>query len=178
MDKATAIKQRAQAHVQRGSFKEAQVEYQKLLVLTPVDPYAFILLGDLALRMGQRAEAIKRYTEASDSYEQQGLCRNAIAVLKRVLRLDPSQVNQLRRLADLYSREGLITESVTHYLDYGTACLKLNRPDDTRQVLEIVAQLGAQNHKVALRVIALCEALGDKQRAALELRRVAQEREG
>jgi tetratricopeptide (TPR) repeat protein len=177
LDKATAIKQRAQAHIHRGSFKEAMVEYQKLLALTPVDPYAYILLGDLALRMGKRADAIKRYTEAADGYEQQGFCRNAIAVLKRVLRLDPSQVDQLRRLADLYSREALITEAVTHYLDYGTACLKLKRPDDCRQVLEIVSQLGAQNHKVALRVIALCEALGDKERAALELLRVASELE-
>jgi len=177
LDKATAIKQRAQAHIHRGSFKEAQAEYQKLLALTPIDPYAYILLGDLALRMGRRADAIKRYTEAADGYEQQGFCRNAIAVLKRVLRLDPGQVDQLRKLADLYSRENLITESVTHYLDYGTACLKLDRPDDTRHVLEIVAQLGAQNHKVAIRVIALCEALGDKERAALELLRVAAELE-
>ena len=173
MDKATAIKQRAQAHIQRGSFKAAQVEFQKLLTLTPIDPYAYILLGDLALRMDYRDDAIKRYTEAGDAYEQQGLGRNAIAVLKRVLRLDPGQVNQLRRLADLYSREGLLTEAVTHYLDYGTACLKLGRQDDTRQVLEIVAQLGTPNLKVALRVIALCEALGDKQRAAIELLRMA-----
>jgi len=177
VDKAAAIKQRAQAHIQRGSFKEAQVEFQKLLTLTPIDPYAYILLGDLALRMDHRDDAIKRYTEAGDAYEQQGFCRNAIAVLKRVLRLDPGQVNQLRRLADLYSREGLLTEAVTHYLDYGTACLKLNRQDDTRQVLEIVAQLGTVNLKVALRVIALCEALGDKERAAIELLRVANELE-
>jgi tetratricopeptide (TPR) repeat protein len=177
VDKATAIKQRAQAHIQRGSFKEAQVEFQKLLTLTPIDPYAYILLGDLALRMDHRDDAIKRYTEAGDAYEQQGFCRNAIAVLKRVLRLDPGQVNQLRRLADLYSREGLLTEAVAHYLDYGTACLKLDRQDDTRQVLEIVTQLGTPNLKVALRVIALCEALGDKQRAAIELLRVAAELE-
>src|SRR5687767_12140110 len=108
LDKATAIKQKAQAHIQRGALKEALAEYQRLLALTPIDPYTYILLGDLAVRMGSRDESIHRYKQAADAYETLGFYRNAIAVLKKVLRLDAGQVDQLRRLADLYSRENLL----------------------------------------------------------------------
>ena len=173
MDKATAIKQKAQAHIQRGALKEALAEYQRLLTLTPIDPYAYILLGDLAVRMGSGDESIHRYKQAADAYETLGFYRNAIAVLKKVLRLDAGQVDQLRRLADLYSREGLLAESVDHYLDFGLACLKRNRKDDTKQVLEILAQLGTPNIKVSMRIVSLCEAVGDRDRGAGELVRMA-----
>jgi tetratricopeptide (TPR) repeat protein len=177
VDKATAIKQRAQALINRGAHSEAMAEYEKLLSLDIVNPYAYILLGDLAARMGNRTEALKRYGEATEAYETQGLFRNAIAVLKKMLRIDSSEFATLRRLADLYASEGLVTEAVSHYLDYGTRCLKAEQEDDTREVLEIVTKLGSPNARVAMKVADLCKAVGETERAALELLRAAKDLE-
>jgi tetratricopeptide (TPR) repeat protein len=179
LDQATAIKQRAQALIQRGALKEAMAEYEKLLGLEPINPYAYILLGDLAVRMGMRNEALKRYSHGVDAYESQHLYRNAIAVLKKVQRLDPTQIANLRRIADLYAKEGLVAESVAHYLDYATRRLQSEGGKQASlEVLQIVSRLGAASSEVAVRVADLFLKVGDPDGAASELVRVAVELEG
>ena len=154
-------------------------EYERLLGLEPINPYAYILLGDLAVRMGMRNEALKRYSHGVDAYETQHLYRNAIAVLKKVQRLDPTQINNLRRIADLYAKEGLVAESVAHYLDYATRRLQSEGGKQASlEVLEIVSQLGSANSEVAVRISDLFLKVGDPDGAARELVRVAVELEG
>lgn len=173
MDQATAIKQRAQALIQRGSLREAKAEYEKLLGLEPINPYAYILIGDISVRMGANAEALKRYKQGVESYELLGLYRNAIAVLKRLIRLEPGQLNNLRHLADLYGREGLVAEAVSHYLEFTVRRMKDGGANDAREALDAVCRLGIPNTDVAARVSDLLCQVGQPERAARELLKLA-----
>ena len=70
------------------------------------------------MREGRPQEALDAWMEAVQSYERAGLNRNAIAVGKKVLRLDHGRVAVHRTLGELYCREGLLGEAMPHFLHW------------------------------------------------------------
>ncbi len=173
MDQATTIKRRAQGLIQRGALKDAMAEYEKLLKLESINPYAYVLIGDLAARMGSRSDALHRYHQGVEAYEALGLHRNAIAILKRLIRLEPGQVKNLRRIADVYSKEGLVAESIAHYLEYATRRIKDGSTPDAREALDAVCKFGVPNAEIAGRVTELLCSIGEHEKAARELVKLA-----
>ncbi|NNF06876.1 MAG: hypothetical protein HKN21_08950 [Candidatus Eisenbacteria bacterium] len=118
MDNIVSIKRKAQKLVQQGSYDEAIEQYVLIVESGEMDPYDYVVLGDLLLRNNRREEAVNRYEEALSSYGEGGLHRNAIALAKRIKRLAPERYDIQRRLGDLYAAEGLSSESALHYLEY------------------------------------------------------------
>ena len=118
MDNIVSLKRAAQKLVQQGDYEQAIEQYTKIVESKDMDPYDYVVLGDLLLRNGHIESAINRYEEALDAYMDGGLHRNAIALAKRIHRLMPTQFSVQKCLGDLYSREGLNTEAALHYLEY------------------------------------------------------------
>ena len=118
MDQNASIKRRAQDLIKKGAFADATTLYEKLAEAGDLQPYDFVVLGDLLIRCGKRVEAVERYREALNSYAEAGLSRNAIALAKKVHRLAPKLYAVHRRLGDLYLSEGLEGEACRHYTEY------------------------------------------------------------
>ena len=130
------MKRKAQGLIKKGAFAEAADLYRTLADSGEMQPYDYVVLGDLLIRSGKRQEALDRYQEALDSYAEAGLHRNAIALAKKVHRLAPQLDYVHRRLGDLYAAEGLSSEACLHYLTY----LERSDPaeDGTREAVEDV----------------------------------------
>lgn len=118
MEKAIQIKRRARRLAQQGAFTEALVEYDRLFDSGDCDPYDYVAAGDLHARAGEVLGAIERYQQAAGAYGRIGLYKNAIAVLKKVLRTDSSRHEVHRQLAELFAAEGLRGDAVRHYLEF------------------------------------------------------------
>jgi tetratricopeptide (TPR) repeat protein len=111
-------RRKAQKLAEKGATDEALAEYGRLAREGHLEPYDLVVYGDLLSRTGNRSEAVSRYLEAMDSYSKAGLNRNAIALGKKIRRLAPHETNVHRKLGELYTAEGLASESCLHYLEF------------------------------------------------------------
>lgn len=153
MEKSTQAKRKAQKLARDGHVPQAIEEMRNLLGEGEVDPYDHVYLGDLLMRVGEQDDALSSYQEAVRSYESVGLNRNAIAVAKKILRIDPARPKFQRTLAELYDREGLKTEAVPHYLAFLDSFRgEVLPPEDFFETLERAAGISGLQVEVALRL--------------------------
>lgn len=153
LEKSNLAKRKAQKLAREGQVQQAIEEMRQILAEADVDPYDHVYLGDLLMRVGEREASITSYLEAVRSYEQVGLFRNAIAVGKKVLRIDAGRAKIHRTLGELYDREGLKGEAVPHYLEFLDSFKGSDLPpDDFYTTLDRAAAISGLSVEVTLRL--------------------------
>jgi tetratricopeptide (TPR) repeat protein len=111
LEKNVSLKRQAQLLVKDGRLDDGLKEWLSLLSTGDPDPYDFVTVGDLLLRLGRLEAAYDHYEKASSAYESLGFTRNAIGVAKKILRLGGDTAPVHIRLSRLYLAEGLIAEA-------------------------------------------------------------------
>lgn len=130
--------QTALGYVQQGKLDRAIAEYQAILGADPTNCNVLNALGDLCARMGNKAEAIAHFMRLGDVYRADGFYERAIAVYKKVLRLDQSNAHASLACAELYAEQGLIAEAKLQF--HGLADTYLRKGDISR-TLEIYEKI-------------------------------------
>ncbi|MDH3746118.1 MAG: hypothetical protein OES47_13550, partial [Acidobacteriota bacterium] len=72
-------------------------------------------VGDLYVRLKRMDKAIDLFRRAAEHFAQEELFVKAIAIYKKIIRLEPTRIDVYETLADLYDRQGLATEAKTQY---------------------------------------------------------------
>jgi tetratricopeptide (TPR) repeat protein len=93
-------------------------EYKQLADLDQSNPNIYNELGDLYLKVNGKAEAIKSYERAVEAYTRVGLLNNAVAVCKKLLRFQTSNIEIFAQLGGLRKKQGFLKEATTYYLAY------------------------------------------------------------
>ncbi|HEY6330446.1 MAG TPA: tetratricopeptide repeat protein [Blastocatellia bacterium] len=93
--------------------------YRKSITAGHTNPEILNTLGDIYLRSGRIPEAVTCFKQVADNYSFKGDCAKALAVLKKVSKLDPTQPDIAVRIGDLFARQGRIAEARTSYLSAG-----------------------------------------------------------
>lgn len=115
-----------------------------------------VALGELFHRMGLLSDALREFQAAIEICEQRELRREAFDLLKKVAALDPENVPNRLRLADLLVRQGLTTDAHEEY----QALIEDSRSRSAWEVMARVAeQMGAAFPEEALPLDARAEAL-------------------
>ncbi|MEO7794905.1 MAG: tetratricopeptide repeat protein [Thermoanaerobaculia bacterium] len=105
----------AEKLVSRGKIEAAIKEYRKLLAENPNDASTLNRLGDLYARIDRIDEAVRLFSQIADRYTDDGFFVKAIAIYKKIIKLDPTRLTVYERLAELYHKQGLIPEARTQY---------------------------------------------------------------
>lgn len=105
----------AEKLVSKGKIEAAIKEYRKLLSDNPNDASTLNRLGDLYARVDKIDEAVRLFSQIADRYTEDGFFVKAIAIYKKIIKLDPTRLAVYERLAELYHKQGLITEARTQY---------------------------------------------------------------
>lgn len=105
----------AEKLVSRGKIEAAIKEYRKLLAENPNDASTLNRLGDLFARVDRIDEAVRLFSQIADRYTDDGFFVKAIAIYKKIIKLDPTRLSVYERLAELYHKQGLIPEARTQY---------------------------------------------------------------
>ncbi|MDX1999670.1 MAG: hypothetical protein SF066_18270 [Thermoanaerobaculia bacterium] len=109
------VVQSAEKLVSRGKIESGIKEYRKLLEETPNDISTLNRVGDLYARINRNGEAIDLFSQIAQKYTADGFFVKAIAIYKKIIKLDPTRLDIYEELADLYHKQGLITEARTQY---------------------------------------------------------------
>ena len=107
------IKRKATELLQKGRFDEAIEEYQALLGQSKKpNPAILNLVGDIYIKQDVYEKGFDAFLKAARAYSDEGLFHNAIAVGKKILRLDRDQSDVYGMLGVLYAKQGLGMDAV------------------------------------------------------------------
>lgn len=179
MEKALEIKRKAQRLVQSGDLDGAVTEYERLLAADATDPYLYVTLGDLVFKQGRGDDAGRRYREAAEAYERSGLIKNAIAVCKKMVRLNLQALETTRYLGELHAQDGLSREAVAFFKQFAEQCIAMQERRRAAEALERALQVSDEDPKLYERAGELWGIEGETLRGAeLLLRGAERQRQG
>lgn len=117
MDKRTELLKQAIKSFKAGKVDATIVKYKEILELKPDDLKVRQIVGDLELKQNNTVEAIRQFEWIADYYLKDGFFTKSIAMYKRISRIDPNYQEAFFKLAELYTKQGLIIEAKQIYLD-------------------------------------------------------------
>jgi len=137
IDKAKILEQ-AERQVKAGRTEEAIAGYKKLLTGDAPDLSINNIIGDLYLQLGRTAEAVRAFQAVAGYYESRSYYSQALAIYKKISKIDPENVIMIVRLGDLLISQGFTTEARREYLK---AEQKLRREKRVKELIFLYDKL-------------------------------------
>jgi tetratricopeptide (TPR) repeat protein len=131
----------AEKLVAKGKIEPAIKEYERLLEDNPNDVNTLNRIGDLWVRINRNDEAVKVFTKIADHYSKDGFFLKAIAIYKKINKLDPSKLEIYAKLADLYAKQGLAMEAKSQYQVLADYYLKHGEPGNALAIYRKISEL-------------------------------------
>jgi tetratricopeptide (TPR) repeat protein len=150
-DKAKVVRA-AEKYLAQGKIPAAIKEYRQIVENDKDDFTALNMLGDLYVRQNDKQEAAQCFIRIAEHYREEGFQSKAIAMYKKIDRLNPRSPEIATKLALLYETQGLIVDARAQYMIVAEAWL---RDGQTRKALEIfrkVADLDPQNTEARIKL--------------------------
>ena len=163
--KARAL-QEAEKLVSQGKIAQAIKQYQEILDKDPADVSLLNTVGDLYIRDRNVPEGLKQFQKLAEAYVREGFNVKAIAIYRKISKLDTNSVDTLLKLAELYQLQGLSREAREQYLQASEFFKKRNQPERAIEVLRKLAQLDPENLNIRNRLAKECEQAGKQEDAA------------
>lgn len=142
----------AEKYVLQGKLPAAIDEYRKVVDADPADLTTINTLGDLYVRAGKIQDAISNFSRIADSYREGGFTLKAIAMLKKISKLDPTNVETAMKLANLYSQQGLLVEARQQYLQVADAYARQGQTRKALEAYQKIADLDPSNTSVRMKL--------------------------
>jgi tetratricopeptide (TPR) repeat protein len=152
----------AERYVQQGKLQNAIAEYEKVIKEDPKDLTILNTIGDLCVRIGQNDQACQYFRKVGDQYAQSGFTVKAIAIYKKLTRLNPSATDSLVKLAELYTQQGLFNDARQQYTQLADHLLKSGDTSQAAKILQRILELDPENITMQSRLADLYIKLGKK----------------
>jgi len=137
-EKRIAILKKANKYFKQQKNEAAVKEYRKVLSIKPDDLEVRRIIGDIELKTKNIKGAIEQFEWMADYYLKEGFFTKAIAMYKRISRIDPKYDKASFRLAELYTRQGLIIEAKQIYLEMAE---EFKRNSNQRRALDMYKKI-------------------------------------
>jgi len=176
----------AEKHIAKGRFDEALKDYLRVLDDNPRDISTLNKVGDLYVRINRAAESIPYFTRIAEVCSLDGFFLKAIAIYKKINKIDPARLDVYERLGDLYSKQGLMQDARTQYQVLADHYQKNNRPEEAISAYKKIAAADPNDLKVQVRLADLYRNQNQLEQAVMQyglvgsmlLRRGAQDEAG
>jgi pilus assembly protein FimV len=162
----------AEKLVAKGKIEPAIKEYERLLDDNPSDVNTLNRIGDLWVRINRNDEAVKVFGRIADHYSRDGFFLKAIAIYKKINKLDPSKLDIYAKLADLYGKQGLAMEAKSQYQVLADYYLKHGDPANALLIYRKISELDPNSINVHVKLADLYSQNNQTKEALKEYDRV------
>lgn len=159
----------ARFYHEQGFFLKAVAVYKQILKLDPRLVDVILKLAELYKQLGLMSDAMQHFESVAAHFHREGNTKEALATVKKLVDLDPENIATRIKLAELYSKEGLVEEAAT---EFTVACDQLrrqNRQDDFVKVAERLLWHKPDNHALNRELAGLYLRRNDPRRALQKL---------
>lgn len=150
-DKAKVLRA-AEKYLAQGKIPAAIKEYRQIVENDPQDFTALNMLGDLYARENNKQEAMQCFLRIAEHYREEGFQSKAIAMYKKIDRLNPRSPEIANRLAVLYESQGLIVDARAQYMIVAEAWQRDGQARKALHIFRRVADLDPQNTEARLKL--------------------------
>ncbi|HEX7091818.1 MAG TPA: tetratricopeptide repeat protein [Longimicrobiales bacterium] len=138
------LKDQARLHEQREEWEQAIRLYLEVLRAGDerdgeAELGIYNRVGDLYLRLGQQAEAVRYYEQAADRYAEAGFYNNAIALCSKALRHMPGRSELYLRLGRFSAAQGFMMDARRWFLEYAEHMLRAGEEGKAFEALHELA---------------------------------------
>jgi tetratricopeptide (TPR) repeat protein len=161
----TKVLATAEKFVQQGKLQNAIAEYLKVTKEDPKDLTVKNTVGDLYARLGHTAEALQCFKQVGEAYASDGFFVKAIAIYKKLTKLDPKASDCVLKLAELYAQQGLYNDARAQYLSIADRCLRAGDNQQASQIFRKMLELDPENAAMQAKLADLYVKLGSKEQA-------------
>ncbi|MGH9396070.1 MAG: hypothetical protein ACRD18_04390 [Terriglobia bacterium] len=122
-------------------------------------------IGDLCVREGNIVEALRQFHRLADAYTREGFTLKAIAIYKKIAKLDSHSVDPILKLADLYAGQKLSHEANEQYKQALALCQRNSLHDKASQILKKLVAQDPANPAYRIRLAEYCQSAGQPEEA-------------
>lgn len=158
-NKSKALEEAARLVSQR-KLSQAIRQYLTLAEHDPEDLSLLNTIGDLCVRDGNTAEALRQFHKLAEAYARDGFTLKAIAIYKKITKLDAKSIDPVLKLAELYSAQGLTHESRQQYAQALAFCQSHSLQEKALQILKKLVAQEPENPACRIRLAEHYEASG------------------
>ena len=158
----------------KGADQEIQ-ELLKRIAERPDDPRLHQRLAELHLEKGRKDQAIEALIKAAECHSEAGFYLRAIALYRRILRMEEESTDILLRLAELYLVNGLLGDALVQFRKVIQQYRKKGKPQEIVDLLQRVMGMDPDNLEVRAKCSELLRAEGFFSQALEELIRLRKE---
>ena len=169
------IKQDADKLEKGGRLDQAIVLYRQVVEDNPRDWNTINKIGDLYAKTNKVREASQEYAKVADFYAKDGFLLKAIAIWRKINKLDTSAPEPYLSLADLYAKQGLVSEAKSHYQIVADEYIKRGKAREAGDVLKKMAEIDPGDLKVRSKLADLYTREGSAGKAVDEHIAIAEE---
>jgi len=171
-DREAALKA-AEKALKLGKVDAAIVEYARVVEAQPRDWNSANTLGDLFVRAKQLDKGLEQYTRIADHLAGEGFYPKAIALYKKILKLQPDHEYALLQSGELAAKQGTLADAKQFFLQVAE---RRKGRGDKKGAAEVAIRLGTldpDDLDARLRAGQLAAEMGDAVVALREYREVA-----
>src|SRR5262245_17460018 len=162
------VLQSAEKLLAKGKLDQALKEYLRVLEDNPKDISTLNKVGDLYVRMNRPGDSIPYFTRIADFYSKDGFFLKAIAIFKKINKIDPAQLEVYDKLADLYHKQGLVQDARSQYQVLADHYQKNNRLGDAIDVYKKMAAIDPADMRIQVRLADLYRSAHQKDQAVMQ----------
>lgn len=159
----------AERLLKQGKTPQALEECKRLAEDAPKDLLMLNRVGDFLARSNRGADAIVYYKMIADQFSASGFYPKAIAILKKIVKVDPRHLPSIVLLGELNLKQKLPGEARTWFLQAAEGFLRTREFAKAREVYERLVAAEPDNVAHGARLAEARAAEGDTERAGLEL---------
>jgi tetratricopeptide (TPR) repeat protein len=105
-----------------GKLDAAIAEYRKVIDDQPSDWNTSNILGDLYFRAGQVDKAVAEYARIADHFANEGFYSKAVALYRKILKIQPDEERAMWQLGALAAHQGLLVDARSNFLALVERC--------------------------------------------------------
>lgn len=163
-NKSKALEEAARLVSQR-KLPQAIKQYQAVIEQDPQDLPLRNIVGDLLVREGNVREAVREFNILAEAYTHEGFTLKAIAIYKKIVKLDADSPDPFLRLAELYAAQKFSHEANEQYAQALAICERRSLHDQAGQILRKLAVRDPGNATYQMRLAEFLQKNGQPQDA-------------
>lgn len=164
----------AHKYLQKGQYDKAIAAFQQALRYDPEDVRVRFKLGETQQKFGDARGAVESYRQTAAQHAANGFLLKAAAVYKRILALEPRNIDVHIQLAEVYQQLGLVSEAMSFF--YGVARILQEHQDSVGylDILRRMADLESGNVGIRIKLAEFYSGQGKMDEAIAEFTQACQ----
>jgi tetratricopeptide (TPR) repeat protein len=127
---------------EKGRLAKELEQSLKMVRREPANTKIRVKIAELYQKMGETEKAVSEYLKTAEIFSKKDLWPQAMAVYKRILKLDPSQEEVNRCVSEIYHRLGFLGDA---FSQYNILLQKYHHSGDAEKSLEILGLMADLN---------------------------------